>query len=101
MFLAAALASTPAAQRLGQIPMEFWLRLSLAVAVLVATILLLRKLAQVNKVVLAVGVGLGVSIIGFSWIYERNEPAWATPAVRWLAGFFPTKDTAERHRAGL
>jgi hypothetical protein len=44
-----------------------------------------------NKVVLGVIVAVGLSFVGFSWIYERNEPDWATPVVSRLADFFPSK----------
>jgi apolipoprotein N-acyltransferase len=82
--------------RLGHIPTEFWVKFGLGVALLVVVVFLLRKLAHVNKVVLTVITGLVVSVVGFSWIYERNEPHWATPAVSFLADFFPTKGKVER-----
>jgi hypothetical protein len=86
-----ATATLSTADKLRQIPMEFWLRFGAAVLVVIATVLVLRKIAKVNKVVLTVIVGLLTSIVGFNWIYERNEPPWATPAVSWMAGFFPSK----------
>lgn len=99
--LAAATSSAPATptasgaptatERLGEIPTEFWVRLGIGVFGLIALVLILRKLAKINKVVLAVGTLILVSSVGFYWIYERSEPAWATPVVQWLAGFFPTK----------
>jgi apolipoprotein N-acyltransferase len=84
-------AATTTADRLTRIPLEFWVRMGLAIVVLVGVVIALRKIAKVNKVVLTVVVGLLVTIIGFNWIYERNEPAWASPVVGWLADFFPTK----------
>ena len=90
-----------AADRLRHIPMEFWLRLGLGIVAVVVVVTLLRKLAGVNKVILSVVVGVALTAIGFNWIYERNEPAWATPAVRWLGGFFPTKGAIETRKAGL
>ena len=89
--VAAAVAQTSAMDRLSQIPGQFWLNLGLGVVALVVLVIVLRKVANVNKVFLGVGVALALTIMGFSWIYERNEPKWATPAVHWLAGFFPTK----------
>ena len=77
--------------RLGLIPTQFWVQLGIWVAIVIGTVVVLRKLAKVNKVILAIVSMLAVSIIGFNWIYERNEPTWATPVVRWLAGFFPSK----------
>jgi hypothetical protein len=31
-----------------------------------------------------------VSILFFSWVYNRNEPKWLTPVVEKIAPFFPT-----------
>jgi hypothetical protein len=95
MLLIAAIAA-PAAHattldKLKAIPPDFWMRLGLAVLVVIATVFFLRKIAKMNKVVLAVVVFLMVTVVGFNWIYQRDEPAWATPAVGFLSGFFPTK----------
>ena len=77
--------------RLKEIPPEFWMRLGFAVLVLIGLVFFLRKVAKMNKVVLTVVIFLVATIGGFNWIYERNEPAWATPVVSFLSGFFPTK----------
>lgn len=87
----AAPASHTAAERLGEIPTEFWVKLGIGVFGLIAIVVILRKVAHINKVVLAVGALIVFSSVGFYWIYERTEPAWATPVVQWLAGFLPTK----------
>ena len=86
--------------RLSQIPGEFWLKIGLGVIALVVLVIVLRKIAHVNKTLLSIGVLLVLTIIGFNWIYERNEPAWATPAVQWLAGFFPSKGKVEQKKSG-
>ena len=95
--LAAAVVGTThtAVDRLRQIPMEFWLKVGLGVVVIVATVIVLRKVVHMNKVILGVGVGLVATFVGFNWIYERNEPGWASTPVQWLAGFFPTKGKIE------
>lgn len=77
--------------KLKEIPPDFWIRMGVAVLAIVALVFFLRKVAKMNKVVLTVVVGLIAVIGGFNWVYERNEPAWATPVVNFLAGFFPTK----------
>jgi hypothetical protein len=98
--LAVAATHSAAAQKIGQVPVEFWLKLGAAVLIVVVVIVLLRKLAQANKVVLAVVVLVALSTLGFSWIYNRNEPSWASPVVDKLAGFFPSKGsyTVKQHR---
>lgn len=97
MPLLAVMTNHATVDRLRAIPHEFWVRMGLAVLIVIATIIVLRKLAQVNKALLTIGVGLGLSIVGFNWIYERNEPTWARPAVGWVAGFFPTKGKISSH----
>lgn len=89
--LAASTAELPAFTVLRDIPIAFWLRLALAVALVVAAVVFTRKLSRANPIVLGVALFVAATMIGFSWIYERDEPAWATPAVQWLAGYFPTK----------
>ncbi len=84
-------AQATVADKLGAIPFEFWWKIALGIAAIIAVVIVLRKVANVNKAFLAVGVLLVSTIVGFNWIYERNEPTWASPAVNWLAGFFPTK----------
>ncbi len=105
MRLLAIASSTPAAattlDRLKGIPPEFWLRLVFAVVAIVAIVVFLRKVAKMNKVVLAVVTFVGVTIVGFNWVYERSEPAWATPAVSFLANWFPTKGPPPKSATGL
>ena len=83
--------ATTTADKLREIPGDFWLKLLLAVAAFIAVIIFLRKVAKMNKVVLTVVSFITLTVVGFNWIYERNEPKWATPAVNWLSGFFPSK----------
>lgn len=83
--------ATTTADRLGEIPGDFWLKLALGILALVVLTVVLRKIAGVNKVVLSVVVLFALAMVGFTWIYERNEPRWATPVVSWLGGFLPSK----------
>ena len=87
--------------RLQQIPLNFWLGLGAAVAILIMVVVGLRRLAHGNKAILTVIACFVASVIGFTWIYERNEPSWATPVVNFLSGYFPTKVHVEQRKAGL
>ena len=80
-----------ALEKVQTIPFEFWWKSALFVAIFVAVVVALRKLARMNKVVLAVLAVVVFSIIGFNWIYQRNEPAFMTPVIDKMAPFFPTK----------
>lgn len=91
--LAAAAPATSALDKLKDVPPAFWVKVGIAIFAVILLVVVLRKLAQANKVVLAVVMLIVLSAIGFSWIYERNEPAWATPIVEKLATLFPSKGT--------
>jgi apolipoprotein N-acyltransferase len=77
--------------KLQSVPNKVWLMLGGAVLALILLVIVLRKLAKTNKVIIAVVAFLVVTFIGFNWIYQRNEPSWATPVISKLAQFFPTK----------
>jgi apolipoprotein N-acyltransferase len=96
LLLADAAAAPTALDKLKHVPPAFWLKLGLAVLALVAVVLLLRKVAQMNKLILALIVFLVVTFVGFNWVYQRNEPAWATPVVAKLAEFLPSKGAYKR-----
>ena len=91
MYFLAAAATKSTVDRMREIPNEFWIKIGIGILILAGVVIVLRKLAKVNKVVLSIVTLLVLSIVGFNWIYERNEPAWASPAVNWLANYFPTK----------
>ena len=86
-----AVATTPLLGRLQAVPADVWLKIGIAVAALVVAVIILRKVAKMNKVVLGIIVFMVCTFIGFNWIYERNEPAWATPVISKIATFFPSK----------
>jgi apolipoprotein N-acyltransferase len=87
-------AATTSSDKLRDVPPDLWLKLALGVAVLIAVVIVLRKVADINRFVL-LGLALFAStVIGFNWIYERNEPAFATPFVAVVSGFFPAKPKA-------
>jgi len=87
------LAAANVTARLESIPSAVWIKIGIGVLALVLLVVILRKVAKMNKALLAVIVLLVLSSIGFNWIYQRNEPAWATPVVSWLGEFLPSKDS--------
>lgn len=87
------LLAVTALERLQKIPPQFWLKAAIAVAAVIVGVFVLRKIARFNKIVLCVAVFVVVVIIGFSWIYNRNEPRFLTPIVDKIAPFFPSKNS--------
>ncbi|MBP6508655.1 MAG: hypothetical protein KA257_13925 [Opitutaceae bacterium] len=78
-------------EKVNQVPLHFWFKAAGIVALFVIGVLALRKAAGMNKAILGGIVFILLTVVGFHWVYERNEPAWATPVVEKLAGFFPSK----------
>ena len=79
--------------KLKTIPTDVWVKLGLVVVAFIALIVVLRKLAGANKLILTLVVLFALSEIGFNWIYERNEPKALTPIIEKIAPFFPAKDS--------
>lgn len=82
--------ATSALEKAQSIPPATWLKLGIAVAAIVAVVVVLRAVAKMNKILLGVGVFVVVSIVFFSWIYNRNEPKWMSPVIDKIAPFFPS-----------
>lgn len=83
--------SSTALSRLQTVPTATWLKLGGAVVALILVVIVLRKAAKTNKVVMGVAGFVILTFIGFNWVYQRNEPSWATPVVEKLAPFFPSQ----------
>lgn len=84
------LLATSALEKAQTIPPATWLKLGIAIAALIAAVVILRKIAQMNKILLGVLVFVVVTVFFFSWVYNRNEPRWMTPIVEKIAPFFPS-----------
>lgn len=71
------------------LPPDTWMKIGIAVASLIIAVVVLRKLAGVNKIIMGVAIFVVVTVVFFSWIYNRNEPKFMTPIVEKLAPLFP------------
>ena len=80
-----------ALDKIEMIPPIFWAKALLGVVGFIAVVIALRKIAGMNKVVLAIIVFVVVTVVGFNWIYERNEPPFMTPFIDRVAPFLPSK----------
>lgn len=85
------LAVTTALDKLKQVPPAFWWKMGAAVLVIIIIAIALQKVAEMNKVVLAIIVLVVFTVVGVNWIYERNEPAFMTPVINKIAPFLPSK----------
>jgi len=70
-------------------PADFWLLIFAALVVLLVLSVVFKRIIQLSQVVFVV-VLLGVAgIIFVKWVRERDEPAFMTPVVNFVASFFP------------
>jgi len=96
LFLAATVTTL---EKLKQVPPAFWWKVGAAMLAIIVVVLVLQRVAQMNKVVLAVIVLVVFSVVGVNWIYERNEPAFMTPFINKIAPFLPSKGSYNAKQA--
>jgi len=77
--------------KLAKVPTSFWIMAACIVGAIIGLVIFIRFLRGMNKIVLAIIVMVILTVVGFNWVYERNEPAALTPVVDVLAQFLPTK----------
>ncbi len=81
-----------ALEKMQAVPNKVWLNLALGILIFIAAVIILRKAAEINKILLAVIIFVVLTSVGFNWIYARNEPKFMTPLIERIAAFFPSAD---------
>jgi len=84
------LLAVSAVDKIKQIPPGTWLNIALAIGAVVAAVIIVRRVAKMNKVIMGVVVFVVGTILFFNWVYYRNEPRFLTPIVNKIAPFFPS-----------
>jgi glucan phosphoethanolaminetransferase (alkaline phosphatase superfamily) len=79
-----------ALEKMQTLPPAVWLKIVAAVAAFIVGVLVLRRLLKMNKVIASVIVFVVCTVVFFSWVYNRNEPAFMTPLISRIAPFFPS-----------
>jgi hypothetical protein len=77
-------------EKMQAVPTKVWVNVAIGILLFFGIILLIKKAADMNKVVLAAIVFIVLSSVGFNWVYARNEPKFLTPLIDPLARFFPS-----------
>jgi hypothetical protein len=77
-------------EKLQAVPTKVWVNVGLFILIFIAVIILIKKAAEMNKVVLTAIIFVILTSVGFNWVYARNEPAFMTPIIEPLAKFFPS-----------
>lgn len=78
-------------EKLERVPVRFWVNALLAAAALVVAFIFIRYAAQMSKLLLSLIIFLLVTVVGFQWVFERNEPRFMTPYINKVAPWFPSK----------
>lgn len=84
------LLAVTALEKLQTLKPDVWMKIGIAVVAFVAAILIFRRVMKMNKIIAAVIVFVVVTVVFFSWVYNRNEPKFLTPIVERIAPFFPS-----------
>jgi len=77
-------------EKLNEVPRQVWLNIGLGVLIFIVGFMVLRAVAQMNKIILCILVAVGLTLVGFNWVYSRNEPKFLTPVIDKIAPFFPS-----------
>jgi hypothetical protein len=85
--------------KLKDVPHSFWLKVAIGIAAFFVLVFALKLLAGVNKIFLFIIAFVAGGLIFFSWVYNRNEPAFLTPIVDRIAPFFPSAGTLGNNQA--
>ncbi len=79
-------------EKMQAVPAKVWLNIGMAVLIFIAAIIIIRKAAEMNKVLLSVIIFVIITSVGFNWVYARNEPKFMTPFIEPIAKFFPSAE---------
>lgn len=84
------LLAVTAVEKMKTLKPEVWLKIGIVIVGFLLAVLLFRRIMRMNKIIAGVIVFVGLSVLFFSWVYNRNEPKFMTPIVEKIAPFFPS-----------
>ena len=75
-----------------KLPPDFLMKTGIFLLIVLVIVIAVKIYQGSNKIFLSIFLCAVFGVICFSWIYNRNEPAFLTPIIEPLSQFFPTKD---------
>ena len=87
------LLAVTAVEKMQTLPPAIWLKIIIAITAFILTIFLFRRVMKMNKIIASVIIFVVGTVVFFSWVYNRNEPAFLTPFVSRIAPFFPSANS--------
>lgn len=91
------LLAATALEKMQAVPSKVWVNFALGLLIFFAAVIIIRKAAEMNKVLLSVIIFVVLTTVAFNWVYSRNEPKFMTPFIDKIAGFFPTSETKSKN----
>ena len=84
-------------EKIQQVPAKTWWMIGLGLVGIVISVAILRAImAGANKIFLGIILLLVLFLCSIQWIYDRDEPAFLTPAIDRIAPYFPGKSIPPR-----
>ena len=80
-----------AIEKVRNLPATDLANLGLIVLVVIVAIFIIKQAAKMNRFLLYMIILVTFMVVGFTWIYQRNEPKLLTPLINGIAPFFPHK----------
>ena len=86
-----------ALEKIKHLPKKNLVNLGLGILILLVVIMVIKQARKMNKYVLLAIVLVTCGVLGFNWVYKRNEPKILTPMVDVIAPFFPSAPSTKDH----
>ncbi len=80
-----------ALQKAQNVPAKVWTNIGIGILIFIVALFILKQAAQMNKIWLSIIIFVALTVVGFQWIYSRNEPKFLTPVIDKIAPFFPSE----------
>ena len=80
-----------AIEKVRNLPAKDLANLGLMVLVVIVAIFIIKQAEKMNRFLLYMIILVTFMVVGFTWIYQRNEPKLLTPLINGIAPFFPHK----------
>lgn len=80
-----------ALEKAQNVPAKTWLNIGIGILIFIVALFVLKQAAKMNKIWLSIIIFVVLTMVGFQWIYSRNEPKFLTPLVDKIAPFFPSE----------
>ena len=87
-----------ALEKAQNIPAKVWTNIGIGILVFIVALFILKQVARMNRIWLCIIIFVALTMVGFQWVYSRNEPKCLTPLIDKIAPFFPSESGSRQNR---